>query len=109
MSAYGGEKWGLGGLPEALAVEGRPLGIRVNAVSPASVDTDMGRMAGIGQEPLSPEEVARIIAWLATPESAPLTGATIRSDPPARGWPLVGRSRLRTPGRRQRSSRACPP
>jgi len=75
----------LAGLTEALAVEGRPLGSRVNAVSPASVETEMGRMAGIGQEPLSPEEVARIVAWLATPESAPLTGANIRIDPPARG------------------------
>ncbi len=85
MSAYVAAKSGLAGLTEALAVEGRPLGIRVNAVSPATVDTDMGRMAGIGQEPLSPEEVARVIAWLATPESAPLTGANIRIDPPARG------------------------
>lgn len=85
MSAYVAAKSGLAGLTEALAVEGRPLGIRVNAVSPASVATDMGRIAGIAQEPLSPEEVARIIAWLATPESAPLTGANIRIDPPARG------------------------
>ncbi len=72
MSAYVAAKSGLAGLTEALAV-------------PASVDTDMGRLAGIGQEPLAPEEVARIIAWLATPESAPLTGANIRIDPPSRG------------------------
>jgi len=85
MSAYVAAKSGLAGLTEALAVEGRPLGIRVNAVSPASVATEMGRKAGIGQEPLSPEEVARIIAWLATPESAPLTGANIRIDPPTHG------------------------
>ena len=85
MSAYVAAKSGLAGLTEALAVEGRPLGIRVNAVSPASVATDMGRIAGIGQAPLSPEEVARVIAWLATPDSAPLTGANIRIDPPARG------------------------
>lgn len=85
MSAYVAAKSGLAGLTEVLAVEGRPLGIRVNAVSPASVDTDMGRLAGISQEPLSPEEVARVIAWLATPDSAPLTGANIRIDPPARG------------------------
>src|SRR5712691_2261700 len=85
MSAYVAAKSGLAGLTEVLAVEGRSLGIRVNAVSPASVTTEMGRIAGIGQEPLSPEEVARIIAWLATPESAPLTGANIRIDPPARG------------------------
>jgi len=85
MSAYVAAKSGLAGLTEVLAVEGRPLGIRVNAVSPASVDTDMGRLAGIGQEPLSPEDVARVIAWLASPDSAPLTGANIRIDPPARG------------------------
>jgi NAD(P)-dependent dehydrogenase (short-subunit alcohol dehydrogenase family) len=85
MSAYVAAKSGLAGLTEVLAVEGRPLGIRVNAVSPASVATDMGRLAGISQEPLSPEEVARVITWLATPDSAPLTGANIRIDPPARG------------------------
>jgi NAD(P)-dependent dehydrogenase (short-subunit alcohol dehydrogenase family) len=45
----------------------------------------MGRLAGIGQDPLSPEEVARIIAWLATSDSEPLTGANIRIDPPVRG------------------------
>jgi NAD(P)-dependent dehydrogenase (short-subunit alcohol dehydrogenase family) len=85
MAAYVAAKSGLAGLTEVLAVEGRPLGIRVNAVSPASVDTEMGRLAGIGQEPLSPEEVARVIVWLATSDSAPLTGANIRIDPPARG------------------------
>ena len=85
MAAYVAAKSGLAGLTEALAVEAKPLGIRVNAVSPATVDTDMGRAAGIGQTPLSAEEVARVIAWLATDESAPLTGANIRIDPPARG------------------------
>src|SRR5260370_36091234 len=84
MSAYVAAKSGLAGLTEVLAVEGRPLGIRVNAVSPASVATDMGRLAGISQERLSPEEVARVISWLATADSAPLTGANIRIDPPAR-------------------------
>jgi len=82
MSAYVAAKSGLAGLTDVLAVEGRPLGIRVNAVSPASVATDMGRLAGISQEPLSPEEVARVIGWLATSDSAPLTGANIRIDPP---------------------------
>lgn len=87
MSAYVAAKSGLSGLTEELAVEGKPLGIRVNAVSPASVATEMGAAAGVQQEPLHPEEVARIIAWLATAESAPLTGANLRIDPPARRAP----------------------
>jgi NAD(P)-dependent dehydrogenase (short-subunit alcohol dehydrogenase family) len=84
MAAYVAAKSGLAGLTDVLAVEGRPLGIRVNAVSPGSVATEMGRLAGISQEPLSPEEVARVIGWLATSDSAPLTGANIRIDPPVR-------------------------
>jgi 3-oxoacyl-[acyl-carrier protein] reductase len=85
MSAYVAAKSGLAGLTEAMAVEGRPMGIRVNAVSPASVATEMGRTAGIAQDPLTPEEISRVICWLATSDSSPLTGANIRIDPPTRG------------------------
>src|ERR1700737_266140 len=82
MSAYVAAKSGLAGLTEALAVEGRPLGIRVNAVSPGSVATPMLALSGAPREPaLRPEEVARIAAWLASPESAPLSGANLRIDP----------------------------
>jgi NAD(P)-dependent dehydrogenase (short-subunit alcohol dehydrogenase family) len=82
MSAYVTAKSGLHGLTEALAVEGRPLGIRVNAVSPGSIRTPMLEQSGAPKEPaLEPEEVARTIAWLAGPDSAPLSGADIRLDP----------------------------
>ena len=81
MAAYVAVKSGLAGLTEALAVEGRPLGIRVNAVSPGSVDTPMLALSGAPKEPaLRPQEVARIIAWLAGPESVPLSGANLRLD-----------------------------
>jgi NAD(P)-dependent dehydrogenase (short-subunit alcohol dehydrogenase family) len=81
MAAYVAAKSGLAGLTEALAVEGRPLGIRVNAVSPGSIATPMLALSGAPREPaLQPEEVARVIAWLASPESAPLSGANIRLD-----------------------------
>lgn len=81
MAAYVAAKSGLAGLTEALAVEGRPLGIRVNAVSPGAVDTPMLRMAGVEGPSLQPIEVARVIVWLASPESAPLSGANLRLDP----------------------------
>jgi NAD(P)-dependent dehydrogenase (short-subunit alcohol dehydrogenase family) len=81
MAAYVAAKSGLAGLTEALAVEGRLLGIRVNAVSPGSIATPMLALSGAPREPaLQPEEVARVIAWLAGPESAPLSGANIRLD-----------------------------
>lgn len=81
MSAYVAAKSGLAGLTEQLAVEGRERGIRVNAVSPGAVDTEMLRIAGVEGPTLSPGEVARVIVWLASPESSPLTGANLRMNP----------------------------
>ena len=82
MSAYVAAKSGLAGLVEALAVEGRPDRIRVNAVSPGSIDTPMLRIAGVDGPSLEPAQVARVISWLASPESEPLSGANLRMDPP---------------------------
>jgi NAD(P)-dependent dehydrogenase (short-subunit alcohol dehydrogenase family) len=81
MAGYVAAKSGLAGLTEALAAEGRPHDIRVNAISPGAVDTPMLRIAGVEGPRLRPAEVARIIAWLASPESAPLSGANLRLDP----------------------------
>lgn len=82
MAAYVAAKSGLAGLTEALAVEGRPLGIRVNAVSPGSIATPMLELSGAPREPaLRPEAVAGVVAWLASTDSAPLSGANLRIDP----------------------------
>lgn len=83
MAAYVAAKSGLAGLAEALAVEGRPMGIRVNAVSPGAVDTPMLRIAGVEGPSLQSNDVARVVAWLASPDSAPLSGANLRMDPPS--------------------------
>lgn len=81
MAAYVAAKSGLAGLTEALAAEGRPGAIRVNAISPGAVDTPMLRIAGVGGPVLRPAEVARLAVWLASPESAPLSGANLRLEP----------------------------
>ncbi len=83
-AAYVAAKSALAGLTEVLAVEGRGLGIRVNALSPGSIRTPMLELSPAPKEPaLEPAEVARLVAWLAGPESAPLSGANLRLDP----WP----------------------
>ena len=81
MAAYVAAKSGLAGLTEALAAEGRTVGIRVNAISPGAVDTPMLQIAGVAGPRLQPAEVARLIAWLASPQSSPLSGANLRLDP----------------------------
>lgn len=82
MAAYVAAKSALAGLTEALAIEGRPLGVRVNAVSPGAIATPMLALSGAPREPaLRPAEVARVIAWLASADSAPLSGANLRLDP----------------------------
>ena len=81
MAAYVAAKSGLAGLTEALAVEGKPDGVRVNAISPGAVDTAMLKIAGVEGPRLEPQQVARVIAWMASPDSAPLSGANLRLDP----------------------------
>ena len=81
MAAYVAAKSGIAGLTEALAVEGRPDGIRVNAISPGAVDTPMLRIAGVEGPALAARDVARMIVWLASEESAPLSGGNLRMDP----------------------------
>jgi len=81
MAAYVAAKSGLAGLTEAMAVEGRPLGICVNAVSPGAIDTPMLKESGVPGRIFAPAEVARIVAWLASPDSAPLTGANLKLEP----------------------------
>jgi NAD(P)-dependent dehydrogenase (short-subunit alcohol dehydrogenase family) len=84
MAAYVAAKSGLAGLTEALAAEGREFGIRVNAISPGAVDTPMPRIAGVEGPVLQPSDVARVAVWLASPDSAPLSGANMRMDPPVK-------------------------
>jgi len=85
---YAAAKAGIGGLTRALAREIGSRGITVNCVAPGFIDTDMTRVltdaqreALLQQIPLGrlgkPEDVAAVVAFLASPQAAYITGATL--------------------------------
>ncbi len=77
-SAYTVSKFGVAGLTESLAVEGKPLRIRVVAVSPGAVDTEMLRAAAPHLKAgMTPEQLARILLFLVGPDAAPLHGTNL--------------------------------
>jgi NAD(P)-dependent dehydrogenase (short-subunit alcohol dehydrogenase family) len=79
LSAYNASKYGVSGLSEILAVEGRPHHIRVIAVSPGAVDTEMLRRAAPHLKPgMTPDDMARILAWLVGPDAHPLSGTNLQ-------------------------------
>jgi 3-oxoacyl-[acyl-carrier protein] reductase len=88
---YAAAKAGLIGMTKSLARELGPRGIRVNAVAPGYIITDMTadlpesmKEQILKNTPLgrlgTPEEVASVIAFLASPAAAFITGAVIPID-----------------------------
>jgi 3-oxoacyl-[acyl-carrier protein] reductase len=85
---YSAAKAGIAGMTRSLAREIGSRGITVNCVAPGFIDTDMTRAlaeaqraALLQQIPLgrlgSPEDVAAAVAFLAGPQAAYITGATL--------------------------------
>ena len=76
---YTASKFAVVGLTEGLAVEGKPLGIRVNCIAPGATDTEMLHKAAPGLKPGAiPEDIAKIAYYLCDKEeSGILSGTTI--------------------------------
>lgn len=76
--SYCASKAAVIGFTEALAVEVKEHGIRVNCVSPGSVDTPMWAQASGGAPAsMSAEEVAKTILFLASDRSRPMNGQNL--------------------------------
>ncbi len=89
--AYGASKAGMLNATRIFSMELASKGIRVNAVAPGVIDTEMNRrMDGAARERLldrvamgrigKPEEVASVILWLCSPAASFVTGQTLRID-----------------------------
>ena len=89
--AYSCSKAAVIGLTRSLALELAPSGIRVNCVAPGCIETDMVRALGeetramlVEETPLgrlgTPEDIANVIAFLASDRAAFVTGQVVSAD-----------------------------
>jgi NAD(P)-dependent dehydrogenase (short-subunit alcohol dehydrogenase family) len=78
LAAYNVSKAGVIALTEAVALEGRDVGVRCIALSPGAVDTDLLRRAAPHLNPgMTPDDVAAIVEFLLSDAAAPLSGINV--------------------------------
>jgi len=89
VASYAAAKAAVVSLTRSAALEGKPRGIRVNCVLPGAVDTPMlwsnpNVVSGVEQVDRAyvgrPEDVAALIAYLASDDAAFVQGAQVRAD-----------------------------
>lgn len=77
FGAYATSKHAVVGLTEALALEGKPHGIRVNAVAPGAIRTAMIEALGLTPR-TAPEDIAPTVGFLLDrAQSGPVTGTIV--------------------------------
>jgi 3-oxoacyl-[acyl-carrier protein] reductase len=90
-SLYGVSKAAVNALTKILYKELAPLNIRVNAVAPGLVDTDMAKSIEpkayqkaldrtLLHKPISPDDIAKVVLFLASEDSKIINGEIIRCD-----------------------------
>ena len=97
---YVATKGGVTSLTKAAAIEGAPLGIRVNAIAPGAIRTPMTAERLVDPEQVAwlegrvpqgrvgePQEIAAVAKFLLSTESSYITGTTIFADG---GWTANG-------------------
>lgn len=78
MVAYIASKYGVVGITEALALEGKEHGISAVCISPGAVDTQMLRQGAPHLKPgLGPDDVGRLITGLLGLDLLPASGANV--------------------------------
>lgn len=86
QAAYAASKGGVEAFTRAAAAELRRFGIRVNCVAPGRVRTDMTEAAAEAMDAMAPgpwgapEDLARVIAWLASDDASYVQGQVISAD-----------------------------
>jgi len=97
--AHSAAKGGVLSMTRQLAMEGRKHGVRANSVSPGTIETNQTRFIledpewsriQLGRAMINrmgqPEEVASVVAFLASEDASYVTGADIAVDGGVRAW-----------------------
>ena len=107
LLAYTASKFAIRGMSKVAALEQGPLGVRVNSVYPAGMNTIMGNPLSLPKEEVdlgfkqfpaqrigNPEEVANAVVFLASDESSYCMGTELSVD----GGMTSGRYYFNAPG-----------